>query len=115
AGDFLVDFVTRQLTAFSWLGALSHLDLQLLGADQILAGDAEAAAGHLLDRAAAPIAVGIGVEPRGVFATFTGVALAADPVHGDGKGLMRFARDRAVRHGPSRESLDDLLGRLHFF
>ena len=52
AGDFLVDLVAGQLAAFARLGALGHLDLQLLGADQVFAGDAEAAAGHLLDGAA---------------------------------------------------------------
>ena len=60
AGDFLVDLVAGQLAAFARLGALGHFDLQFLGADQVFAGHAEAAAGHLLDGAGAQIAVGVG-------------------------------------------------------
>ena len=114
AGDFLVDLVAGQLAAFARLGALGHLDLQLLGADQVFAGDAEAAAGHLLDGAGAAIAVGVGLIADRVFAPFARVALAADAVHGDGQRLVRFSRDRAVRHRAGGKSLDDLVGRLDF-
>ena len=37
-----------------------------------------------------PIAVGIGQKALRVFAAFAGVALAADPVHGDGERFVRF-------------------------
>ena len=73
------------------------------------------AGSHLLDRAAAQIAVGIGLEARFVFAAFAGVRLAADAVHGDGQRLVRFLADGAERHGAGGEALDDLLGRLDFF
>ena len=59
-GDPGVDLSAGQVAALAGLGPLGHLDLDLLGADQVLAGDAEAAGGHLLDggaplgRAAAP-------------------------------------------------------------
>ena len=56
-GDPRVDLVAGQLAALAGLGALRHLDLQLVGVDQVLAGDAEAARGHLLDRAAPRVAV----------------------------------------------------------
>ena len=46
----LVDLVAGQLAALAGLGALRHLDLQLVGVDQVLAGHAEAARGDLLDR-----------------------------------------------------------------
>ena len=108
AGDFLVDLVAGQLAAFARLGALGHLDLQFLGADQVFAGHAEAAAGHLLDGAAAAVAVGVGREADRVFAPFARVALAADAVHGDGQRLVGFARDRAVGHRAGGEPLDDL-------
>ena len=49
-GDPRVDLVPGQLAALARLGALRHLDLQVVGVDQVLAGDAEPAAGHLLDR-----------------------------------------------------------------
>ena len=53
ARDVVVDFVAGQLAAFAGLCALRHLDLQLVGVDEVVGGDAEAAAGHLLDGAAA--------------------------------------------------------------
>ena len=53
-----IDLVAGQLPALAGLGALRHLDLQLVGVDQVLAGHAEAARGHLLDRAAPRVAVG---------------------------------------------------------
>jgi hypothetical protein len=59
-GDPRVDLVPGQLAALPRLGALRHLDLQVIGVDQELAGDAEPAAGHLLDRRAPQVAVGVG-------------------------------------------------------
>jgi hypothetical protein len=48
--DVFADLAARQLATFAGLGTLGHLDLDLIGADQILGGHAEAARGHLLDR-----------------------------------------------------------------
>jgi hypothetical protein len=61
ARDDLVHLVAGQLAALAGLGALRHLDLQLVGVDQVIGGDAEAAAGHLLDGAAreSPLASGL--------------------------------------------------------
>ncbi len=42
-GDPGIDLVAGQLAAFAGLGALGHLDLQFLGVDQVMAGDAETA------------------------------------------------------------------------
>jgi hypothetical protein len=60
-GDPGIDLAPGKLAAFARLGALRHLDLQFLGVDQVLAGDAKTAAGHLLDGAVARIAVGVRV------------------------------------------------------
>src|SRR6185437_12887704 len=56
-GDPGVDLRPGQLAAFAGLGALRHLDLQLPRAHQVLAGDAEATRGHLLDGAVLRVAV----------------------------------------------------------
>src|SRR3712207_1819487 len=96
----------------SGLGALRHLDLDVVGVDQVLAGDAEPAAGHLLDRRAAQVAVRVRGEPVGILAPLTGVRLAAEPVHRDREGLVGLLRDRAVAHRPGLEALDDLADRL---
>lgn len=107
-GDPRVDLVAGQLAALAGLGALGHLDLDVVGVDQVLAGDAEAAGGDLLDRGAA----GRVVEAVRVLAALTGVGLGAQLVHGDGEGLVRLAGDGAVRHGAGGEALDDLGERL---
>ena len=52
-GDPRVDLVAGQLAALAGLGALGHLDLEVVGVGEVLAGHAEAAGRDLLDRAAA--------------------------------------------------------------
>ena len=42
-GDPGIDFTSGQLTAFTWLGTLGDLDLDLIRVDQIIAGNAKAA------------------------------------------------------------------------
>ena len=106
-GDPRVDLVPRQLAALAGLGPLGDLDLQVVGVDQVLAGHAEAARGHLLDGAAPQVAVGVGREAVGVLAALAGVGPPADAVHGDGEGLVRLGRDRAVGHGAGGEALHD--------
>src|SRR6185436_20361838 len=111
-GDPRVDLVPGQLAAFARLRALRHLDLQVLGVDEIFAGDAEARRGHLLDRALSRVAVRVELVARRILAAFAGVRLGAEAVHGDGEGLVRLLADRAVGHGAGGEALDDRLDRL---
>jgi hypothetical protein len=61
------------------------------------------------------IAVGVALEAGFVFAALAGVRHAAEAVHGDGEGLVRFFADGPEAHGAGGEALDDLLGRLDFF
>ena len=107
-GDPRVDLVAGQLAALAGLGALGHLDLEVVGVGQVVGGDAEAAGGDLLDRGAA---LGV-VQPFRVLAALAGVGLGADAVHRDGEGLVGLVRDRAVGHGAGGEALDDLADRL---
>mmetsp|Transcript_18872 Transcript_18872/g.47860 ORF Transcript_18872/g.47860 Transcript_18872/m.47860 type:complete len:1344 (-) Transcript_18872:168-4199(-) len=120
----------RQLAALSGLGALRHLDLQLLRVHQVLGGHTEAARRDLLDLGGCDITVAqalqvggggglaltvhvLQVHPAGgVLAALAGVGLAADAVHGDGDCLVRLARDGAQRHAARAEAGHDLLGRL---
>src|SRR5277367_5334108 len=83
--DEIIDLVPGKLTALARFRALRHLDLQLVGVDQVMTRDAETRRRHLLDRAATEIAVGIAHEARGILAAFAGIALAANPVHCDRK------------------------------
>ena len=50
--DVVVDLVARQLAALARLGALGHLDLDLVGVDQVVDRHPEAARRDLLDRRA---------------------------------------------------------------
>ena len=108
AGDHVVDLVAGQLAAFAGLGALRDFDLQVVGVDEIVGGDAEARRGHLLDGAAPRIAVGVGSVAGLVLAALAGVGFAADAVHGDGQRLVGFLADGAEGHGAGGEALDDL-------
>jgi hypothetical protein len=95
------------------LGALGHLDLEVVGVDEVLRGDTEAARCDLVDRRAPEVAVLVASVAVGVFAALAGVRLSADPVHRDREVLVRFLRDRPVRHRAGGEALHDLRGRLH--
>ena len=54
--DVFRNFVAGQLAAFAGLGTLCHLDLQLVGVDEVLGGHTEAGGGDLLDLGAQRIA-----------------------------------------------------------
>src|SRR5581483_2613656 len=113
-GDPGVDLRAGQLAAFAGLGALRHLDLQLPRADEVLAGDTEAARGHLLDGAVLRVAVGQRAVALRVLPALARIALATDAVHGDREGLVRLLADRAVGHGACLEASDDAVDRLDF-
>src|SRR5690606_17160217 len=66
-GDPGVDLLGRELAAFAGLGALRHLDLDLVGAREVADCHAETARGHLLDPAPLRAAADV---PVGVFAAF---------------------------------------------
>ncbi len=112
--DHLVHLVPRQLPAFTGLGALGDLDLQLVGVHQVVGGHAEAARSHLLDGAAARVAVRLPPEALLVLPALAGVGSSADAVHGDGQRLVRLLADGAEGHGAGGEALHDLGRRLDF-
>ena len=114
-GDPGIDLETGQLPALARLGPLGHFDLQVRGAGQVGTRDAEAAGGHLLDGAVAPVPVAIGPVAVRVLAALTAVALAPDAVHGDRQRFVGFLADGAVRHGAGLEPPDDLVPRFDLF
>src|SRR4051794_40035864 len=96
--DPRINLSPRQLTAFPGLRALRHFDLKLLGFDEIQARHAETAGSDLLDGAVFRVPVRHWIIPFRILAALASVALAADTVHGDRKGFVRFLADRAVAH-----------------
>ena len=115
ARNHFIDFVPGKLAALAGFRALRHLDLQLVGVDQIVRGHAEARRRHLLDRAAPQIAVGVWLEALFVFAAFARIRFAADAVHGDGQRFVRLFADGAERHGAGGKALHDFFRGLDFF
>src|SRR5471030_1986573 len=140
-GDVFRHLVARQLAAFAGLGALRHLDLDLVGRIQIGRRHAETAGRDLLDARTQGVpflqwnidddllladdgrhqlalldldAFQFHRVTRRVLAAFAGVGLAADAVHGDGQRRVRLGADRTQRHGAGGEALDDILGRFDF-
>ena len=111
-GDPRVDLVAGELAALTGLGALGHLDLDVVGVDEVLGGHAEPAGGNLLDGRPHRVAVLERHVPAGLLATLTGVRLGAEAVHRDGEVGVRLPRDRAERHGPGGEPFHDLRGGL---
>ena len=111
--DVVVDLVAGQLAALAGLGALGHLDLQLVGVDEVV--DRSRRSGPeatclIAERRESPF--GSGVKRTRVLPALAGVRLAAEAVHRDRERLVRLARDRAERHRAGREALDDLARRL---
>ena len=98
-----VDLLSRKLSAFAGLGSLGYLYLYLVGIDQVLARNAEAARGHLLYGASAKVPVGVGREPVGILPALPRVALGPYAVHGHGQALVGLPAYRAVGHGPRLE------------
>ena len=140
--DVVRHLAAGQLAAFTGLGTLRHLDLDLVGRDQVLGGHTKATGSDLLDLGAQAVTIaqfdvgldlfladdggqGLALLDRdalefvavalGVFAAFTGIALAANAVHGHGQRSVGFGRDRTQRHGTGGKALDDFGSGFDFF
>ena len=112
--DDFIDLVAGKLAAFAGFRPLRHLDLQIVGIDEVVRGHAKASRSNLLDRAAPQIAVRIALETLFVFPALTRIRLGADTVHRNRQRLVRFFGNRAERHRAGRESLHDFARRFHF-
>ena len=106
-GDIGGSLAAGQLTAFSGLGALGDLDLQLIRPGKVGGGDAEAGGGDLLDPGIAATTVRAGCVPGRILAALTGVGGAARSLDPDGQGLVCLGTQRADAHGRDDESSDD--------
>src|SRR5450631_4556603 len=115
AGDHIVDFMAWELAALTGFRALRHLDLQLVGIDEVVRSHAETRRGYLLHGASPQIAASVGLETFFVFSALARVRLAADAIHGDGKSLVGFLADGSERHGTRCEALHDFFTRFNFF
>ncbi len=112
-GDDLVDLETRQLTTFSRLGTLCHLDLDFLCVYQIFCCHTETAGSHLLGLAGEADAVLCRVESLIVLTTLTRVAAGTEGIHGERHCLVGFLGEGTETHGTRYEVLYNLLHRFH--
>ena len=96
--DPRVDLVARQLPALARLRTLGHLDLDVVGIDEVLARHPEASGRNLLDGRALRITVRHRDEALGILATLPRVRLRSEPVHRDRQRLVRFRGDRPIGH-----------------
>ena len=112
-GNHFVNLETGELTALARLCTLSNLNLDFVGIHEILGSDTEAARSHLLDSTASRLTVGARLETLGIFATFTGVALCSDAVHGNSKSLVSLLADSSERHGTGDEAVHDILNAFY--
>ena len=98
-----------QMPSLTGLRALGHLDLYLLGAQQIVPGHAKAPGGYLLDGG-----IQLRAEALGQLAALATVAPAAKAVHGDSHALVGLLRYGAVGHRAGLEAPDNAPDRLNF-
>ena len=106
-GDPRPDLCAGQVPALAGLGALGHLDLDLLAGDQVAARHAKARRGNLLDLGVCGVAVGKRGLAVGVLATLARVGLGPNAVHGNRERTVCLVRDGAKAHGACLEALHD--------
>src|SRR5580693_4258486 len=110
--DHFIHLVAGQLAAFTGLRPLRHLDLKIVGIDEVMRSHAETPRCNLLDGAAPQVSAGVPFETLFVFSALAGIGAASDAVHGDRQSLVRLFGYRAKRHSAGGESLDDFDGGL---
>ena len=71
--DVFVHLMAWQLPAFAGLCALGHLDLDIVGVDQIFSRDAEASGCNLFDRGPHRVPVRLPDEPIGLLSALPGI------------------------------------------
>ena len=106
-GDEIVDLVSGKLAALARFCALGDLDLKFLCVREVFRRNAETSGSDLLDCAGKADFAWLRHITRRIFAAFTGVAHAAEFVHGAGDRGVSFRADRAVGHCARHETLDN--------
>ena len=109
-----INLTCGQMSTFTRFSSLCHLDLNLLCADQISAGNTETSTGYLLDRRTSVKSISAYFHSVKVFTTFTTVGFTMQGVHGDCQSLMRFFGNRTIGHRTCLETGHDTLYTLNF-
>ncbi len=96
-----------QMAAFAGLRALGDLDLELLRANEVGGGHAEARRGDLLDPRVTTLSVRSRRVPGRILPALAGVRGTAGALHADRHRLVRLGRERADAHGGGDEASAD--------
>ena len=102
------------MSAFTRFCSLCHLDLDLLGAYQVTAGNTKSTGCYLLDGRATVLSVLADGKALFFLTTFTGIGFSVQHVHGDRHSLMCFLGNRSIGHGTCLKSLNDLIYGFYF-
>ena len=92
ACNLRIDLKAREVTAFAWLGALRHLNLQLRGAQQIRRRDAKSSRGDLLYRTVSLITGCVWQVASRIFSAFSAIRPSAKLIHRNRKRLVGLLR-----------------------
>ena len=103
-------FSTRQMSALSRFCPLRHLDLYFLCTYQVSGCNAKSSGSYLFDRRAS-----VRIQTFNLLSTFTTVGFTMQLVHRNCQCLMRFFRDRTIRHCSCLESFYNLVDAFYFF
>ena len=114
-GYYFIYFESRKLAAFTGLGSLSHLDLDLFGMYQVFRSHTETSGSHLFGLARQGNAVERFTEPGGILSTFSRIAPASELVHGQRQCFVSLLADRSERNCSRDEPSDDVFHRFHLF
>ena len=112
--DPRINLSSRELSTFTRLRALCHLDLDLSCVNEVIGGNTETSGSDLLDRTHLRIAVSHSLVSFRILTTFTGVGLTAKAVHRDRQCFVSFLTDGTVGHSTCLKALNDILNRLDF-
>ena len=113
--DGRIDLAARKMSAFAGLGPLRALDLDLFAVDEVIPRDAESCCRYLLDLVIDRRTVRERREALGILAAFTGVAAAAEGIHGFRDALMGFLAECAIAHRAGTEMMHDGVHALDLF
>ena len=114
ASHKFIHLTSRELTTFTWLCTLSHLDLQILSVTEIVDRHTETTRSDLANSRATDFTVRSRSIAIRVFTTFTAVAHGTHAVHGDSDGFVSFRAQGAKAHSASDKVLDDAFTRFDF-
>ena len=108
-----INLAARQLSAFTGFSTLRNFNLDFIRINKIIAGYAKTAAGNLLNCATLAVTIRQRRKTVGILATFAGIALTTDTVHGNSQTFMCLLAQRAVAHSTGLKTMTNAFYRFY--